>query len=610
MNTQANRVTLTLFQKGILLVVVTLAFELVLLGALTVLLKHSQEISLRQANAKEAIAQTSQIYKLSIEATITLLVYGMSRDKTYSARYDDEMREIERTLHTLKVKAVGNPRLSGRLVSIEILCRQIRSKLDLAKKDLDRGGFSLAAITGSDWRADIQKLTNRLLTELNEFAKQEESIELADPESEARSNELVYQCIAVGVVLNIVLAVLLAIAFHRSTTKRLSAVVENTRLLSSRKPLNPTLTGNDEIAHVDKVFHEMAEALEAAIRKEQAVVKNAVDVICSVDGSGNFIAVNPAAHRVWGYQPEELVGNKLMDLVVPDDLKKTTAIVQTATDGKENVSFENRIRRADGTAIDVLWAVHWSPEEEALFCVCHDISERREMERLRQEFVAMVSHDLRTPLTAAQAVLASLTRGIYGKLSEVAQQRVNATERDMGRLVKMINELLDFEKMEAGKLEIDYEPVEIYGLFETSIDAVQAFAESSAVTVRARPTDVELFADPDRLVQVLVNLISNAVKFSPKNAVVTLSAEDEGDTVIVKVADQGRGVPEAMRENIFERFKQVEKSDGKQSKGTGLGLPICKLIVEQHGGSIGVTSEDGKGSTFWFRLPINPPEST
>ncbi len=232
-----------------------------------------------------------------------------------------------------------------------------------------------------------------------------------------------------------------------------------------------------------------------------------------------------------------------------------------------------------------------------------DVSERKEVERLKKEFVSTVSHELRTPLTSIRGSLTLLSVGALGSLPEQAKKVVGIAERNTLRLITLINDILDIEKLESGKLDMTFDTVQMSSVLERSQESVKPFAEQHGIKLEMLPTEAVVFADSDRLVQVMVNLCSNAVKFSGKDASVTVSVEESKDGVEVKVIDHGRGIPEKYKGLLFQRFQQVETSDSRKRGGTGLGLAICRGIIEAHGGTIGVESEEGKGSTFWFKLP-------
>lgn len=238
--------------------------------------------------------------------------------------------------------------------------------------------------------------------------------------------------------------------------------------------------------------------------------------------------------------------------------------------------------------------------------VFHNMAEAlAEAARRKQEIVSMVSHDLRTPLTSVQASLTLLSEGVLGQLPARASKEITNAENNTSRLINLINDLLDFEKLEAGQLRIECSKTMVEPLFERSCSAVVAFADKQKVNVIFNETDLKIYADGDRIIQVLINLLSNAIKFSPPESTVTLNAEPVGeDAVELQVIDQGRGIPESFRKHMFQRFQQVDQiGDAKTKKGTGLGLAICKSLVELHYGEIGVRSVEGQGSTFWFRIP-------
>jgi signal transduction histidine kinase len=235
----------------------------------------------------------------------------------------------------------------------------------------------------------------------------------------------------------------------------------------------------------------------------------------------------------------------------------------------------------------------------------HQMSdELAEAQRARQAFVAMISHDLRSPLTTVQAFLYMLGNGVLGDVSQPIVDRSSKVEMSVTRLIRLINDLLDLEKLEAGKMALDRRQVDVFELVDKAIEAVAADAAQNAVNIQKSGAAMSVLADPDRLVQVLVNLLSNACKFSPNKGLVTVEVERKpgSSDVEFRVSDQGPGIAKRHQDLIFERYRQVSVEDATKRGGTGLGLPICKLIVEQHGGRIGVTSEEGKGACFWFVL--------
>jgi signal transduction histidine kinase len=226
--------------------------------------------------------------------------------------------------------------------------------------------------------------------------------------------------------------------------------------------------------------------------------------------------------------------------------------------------------------------------------------EREQIERMKQEFVAMLSHDLRSPLTSVQGTLTLAATGAYGDLSERLSSELNRAQRNAQRLIGLVNDLLDIEKMDSGMMELHKADVSLKEIFERSLESVEALAEPEKIVIKARHANLDVCADRDLLIRVLVNLLSNAIKYSPAGGVIEITASDfpHGGTE-VRVCDQGPGIPDSYKSSIFDRFQQVQGTKG----GSGLGLAICKAIVEGHGGTIGVESEQGKGSTFWFRIP-------
>jgi PAS domain S-box-containing protein len=339
----------------------------------------------------------------------------------------------------------------------------------------------------------------------------------------------------------------------------------------------------------------------------------AADGIFGLDLDGRATFVNQSAARLLGWNGDDLIGKDIHALVHHHradgseyqlaDCPTSAAIAAGETGGTDEEVFW----RKDGSSIAVEYIT--TPirdgDENVVGAVVtfRDISERRAVERMKDEFVSTVSHELRTPLTSIRGALGLLAGGLVGEISEKGNRMLEIAVTNTDRLVRLINDILDIERMESGKISMALQPCYAAPLMEQAVELIRPMAEKAEVALRLSTCDAPLLADPDRLMQTFTNLLSNAVKFSPPGGTVSLSATAGNDCVEFEVADQGRGIPTDKLELIFERFQQVDASDAREKGGSGLGLPICRSIVRQHGGEISVESELGRGSRFRFTIP-------
>lgn len=388
-----------------------------------------------------------------------------------------------------------------------------------------------------------------------------------------------------------------------------------------------TVVQIEDISERHAALNERKRA-EVALRNLSQALESAVEGISQLDTQGYYTVVNPAYASMLGYQPEELIGMNWQQTVHPDDLESLHAAYQRMLlEGKAEI--EAKARRKDGTTFDKQITLVKAQDQHRRFmghyCFVKDISDRREVERLKDEFVSIVSHELRTPLTSISAALDLLAGGVLQNQPEDAQQMLDIAANNTDRLVRLINDILDIERIESGKVVMTKEVCDAGELMHQSIEAVQELAERSEVTLSVSPLPVRLWADPDRIIQVFTNLLSNAIKFSPRGSTVWLKAEvgnrgeGTGDReslsssqpvvsspyILFSVKDQGRGIPTDKLESIFERFQQVDASDSRQKGGTGLGLAICRSILQQHDGQVWAESLPANGSTFYVALPLN-----
>lgn len=356
----------------------------------------------------------------------------------------------------------------------------------------------------------------------------------------------------------------------------------------------------------------VANALEQRDERCRSVVEIASDIIYTTDSTGRFTYVNPVAVETMGFPEEELIGMHYLDLV-RIDWREAAYEFYTAQvrDQVPSTYFQFPATTRDGRTVWLGQNLQILFGDEGFLgaqAVARDITRQREVDRMKDEFLSVVSHELRTPLTAVRGSLGLLASGKMGKLEERGQRMIEIAEQNSDRLVRLVNDILDLEKIESGKEEMQREEVELARLVGEVLDSMQPLAESAGVKLdAAAAARVRVVADPDRILQVLTNLVSNAVKFSSPGGTVSVRVAARRYDVLVSVRDEGRGIPSDKLEAVFERFQQVDSSDARQKGGTGLGLPIARSIVQLHGGRLWAESELGKGSTFSFTLPR--PES-
>lgn len=368
---------------------------------------------------------------------------------------------------------------------------------------------------------------------------------------------------------------------------------------------------DDLEGRLEDLVQRSAELRRLGLQNER-IVQSVVDGVIGVDASGVITFANPAAAAMLGYSRADLMGVQEHDIfhgrpgseVDPVD---DCCVVRTAMGtGTAAVSAAESFLAADGHVFPVELAVGPITEGDVItgaVVVFRDVSERRKIEKMKNEFVSVVSHELRTPLTSIRGSLGLLAGGAGGLLTPKADRMVTVALESSERLTRLINDMLDIERIESGTMPVQLSDCRPRALIEQAVDSVRGLAGNHRLAVRADPALSPVRADADRIVQTLTNLIGNAVKFSPSLTTIEISAVQHDGRVDFAVADQGRGIPVDKLSRIFERFEQVDSSDSREKGGTGLGLAISQTIVQRHGSDLTVTSQLGVGSTFRFSLP-------
>jgi len=367
------------------------------------------------------------------------------------------------------------------------------------------------------------------------------------------------------------------------------------------------------VQHLVQDAHDRTSEARRSRRFVLAAMSSAVEGVVALDGDGKVVFSNPSAQRMLGFESDEMIG-----AVFHHVAQHTTAdgesnprggspLEQTLRTGIANEVRGEVFWRKDGSSFPVVYrcAAFTDTEggQDGAVLSFVDVAEQRRVEQLKDELLSVVGHELRTPLTSIRGSLGLIDGGAAGEITPEVERMIAIAISNTDRLSRLINDILDIERIESGRVQLSRQLCEVPDLIAQSLETLANQAGAADVELVGEPVEATLWADPDRILQALMNLISNAIKFSPPGSKVIVAAAREGNEVRFSVADRGRGIPANQLDAVFERFRQVDASDSREKGGTGLGLPISRSIVHQHGGRIWAESEVGEGTTFSFTIP-------
>ena len=376
----------------------------------------------------------------------------------------------------------------------------------------------------------------------------------------------------------------------------------------------------ERTAELRQEISERAKA-EAALRHSEEqlrLIANGLPVLIAYVDRQQHYRFNNQAYQTWlGLSPPEIYDRHLLQVHGAAEYQQIRQYVATALRG-ETVTYERDLLLQDGCvhSLSITYIPHLQEQDkvQGFFALTNDISDRKAIERMKDEFISVVSHELRTPLTSIHSSLKILATGKLGSLSTQGERMLKIADEQTERLVHLVNNVLDLQRIQSGKITMNKQACQAQELMVEAVQAMKTLAQEQDIQLSVRASDFVVWADRDYIVQTLTNLVSNAIKFSPSNSTVVLSArinpqqksqrqQRSGSYITFAVRDRGQGIPQDELETIFERFQQVDSSDSRKKGGTGLGLAICRQIVEGHGGQIWAESCLEQGSTFYFTLP-------
>jgi len=391
--------------------------------------------------------------------------------------------------------------------------------------------------------------------------------------------------------------------------------LHQTQLVTTVAQRTAELTAANQELLVAKNSAEKAAAANAQLARESSLILNsATDGIFGIDLHGDPSFMNPAGRRMLGRTLSELRGSSIHALIHHSDasgapLPEADCPLGIALRrGDSYAANDDTFWRLDGTYFPVEYSATAMFDEDGnkagAVLIFRDITERKAIERLKSEFVSTVSHELRTPLTSIRGALGLLSSGLLGPIAEKGQRMLEIAVTNTDRLVRLINDILDLERINSGRVELSRGVVDAETVMQQARESLQSIADHARIRIVLEPAAGSLWGDSDRIIQTLTNLIGNAIKFSPAKTTVTVSGNADESHFTFCVADEGRGIPDDKLGAIFQRFSQIDASDSRDKGGSGLGLAICQSIVGAHGGRIWAEKNDPAGTRLYFTIPL------
>jgi PAS domain S-box-containing protein len=420
-------------------------------------------------------------------------------------------------------------------------------------------------------------------------------------------------------LVSIALSVALLVIALRSPMRAVERATEfASSLARARGQVQPVEHGSREVERLGQALNEVSvqlaeqdEALRSTSRRLQAVLQHAIDGIVTMSDAGRIESVNPAAERIFGYPADQLVGRPFADLV-PDFLAGADGAQDIdppplSASGDVRLELEAMANRADGSRFPLMLGLsEMQLEDRRVYVgIVRDVSERKRLDQMKNDFIAAVSHELRTPLTSLHGSLSLLASGEIEGIGGKGRELVALAHKNSRRLVRLINDILDFESIESGRSAFDMQVLDARALLEPLLAAQGDYAGRRGVplALECAPGTPAVLADPDMLTRALTHLLVNAIRLSPAGEAVRVTAALRDGQVRIAVADRGPGIPPEQRPYLFQKFVQVDAADIRYKEGAGLGLSLARMIVERLGGRIDFDSTPGEGTTFFVDLP-------
>lgn len=595
--------------KLAIVTVVSLAFELALMCLLYSIVMEG--IKERQAQAKAA-SITWQINTCMMDALTMAIMFAfvqMTESQNYKIRLQEALKDAGEGLEKMSAIVAGEePSFVDHAKTFATLIdrqRQLIEKttgpaLPSSVQLSDPGGF--ASSPSLDGKLKVLRFLSvyRKLT-LASVAAREKLMSVKYREQEGRSikhnrlrerNILLLQS---ALCASFLICILMGLILHRSIAQRLNLVRTNAEHFGADLAVVPIASAGDEIDEINRLFLDMTASYKDAKYQEEIILENASSVICTIDTDGRILSTNSAAQKLWGVNAGDLLGLRLNRYMSESQAAELPGHLQRIAKEGKGV-FETRMELPGSSSRDIEWTASTLDANNCLVCIAHDVTEKKNLEKLKREFAEIIRGDLSDSLSLIKGVLSDLRA--HPEIQETLAQKASSATTVADRLSALVTHMTEL----SGAKTSTFTLVPASLLIERAVSSLSEWAQAREVSITHQGVDEKVLVDEERIIRVLINLISNAVKFSSAGSLVHVLAREDNQQVEFEVSDQGPGIDPAYREIIFQRFEQIEDETGKSAQGAGLGLAICKSIIDEHQGELGVRGVEPTGSCFWFRL--------
>jgi signal transduction histidine kinase/uncharacterized protein (UPF0297 family) len=624
------RLSLSLRFKGLLVVLLLLAMELLFVGCHIWLLQEAERESRKQETAKEVIARATDMLQSLYDAGDSVAKYLVSHDPEGIRRYEQARQQIPDEIKWIKEHIKDDKSQLALLEKIESSVTAGMNTLAEMRAITDKEAQFVAMQYAVKLRAKVQKNMEGLIHDLIEFLNTEKKIESSSPMVLQAQRDMIKYLLWAGVALNIVVAFALALLFTSSITSRLTIVEDNSLRLRQRKPLRAPLSGDDEIALLDQAFHKMSHSLrgeEALVQASEEQVQTIIDQMpiglaiiqttntkdtetaetdrASSNDAEEIEYANPSLEKMLGFKSGAMVGTKVASHFLIPGPKPTPLQDSSLIDGVVDLIAAKK----DLSQIPVEFSVTdislgQLAEQNKQLATVIDVTEKREIEKMKEAFLAMVSHDLRTPLTSVAGFLHMLPMGVYGELNNAVVASTKVAEDEVELLIALINDLLDLEKLRAGQLDMRVTQFDLEDVIDSAVDALYSLADAVMVSVIFEGCEGKIAADQERLQQAITKTIEGLLRLCEPgdtiNISVTMVITNLKKAYTIAFSSEKLALQNPPLAKLFEPFQPIELSSGSIS--LGLRLPLAQAIVLSHGGTCGASQHSG-GLSLWLTLP-------